>query len=146
MSKLFNTDIWLINLIIKMLECLLSLLIINYLAHHHIFMRLNWILHKEARIYKGIVVILTTAAKRTNQSHWPTVILRARSCTAAVPIFSRGKCVGVAENSVAWRHRAGVDRRSVVRDRSQLLNWFFDPHNVTNAWPRLPLREYGKPM
>lgn len=60
------------------------------------------------------------------------------ACSAvAVLIFSRGKCVGVAENSVAWRHQAGVDRRSVVRDRSQLLNWFFDPHNVTNAWPRL---------
>lgn len=65
------------------------------------------------------------------------VILPARSCTAAVLIFSHGKCVGVAKNSVAWRHQAGVDRRSVVRDRSQLLNWFFDPHNVTNAWPRL---------
>jgi len=46
----------------------------------------------------------------------------------SVPIFSRGECVGVARNSVAWRHRAGVDKRSVVRDRSQLLNWFFDLH------------------
>jgi hypothetical protein len=56
-------------------------------------------------------------------------ISRARSYNRrSVPIFSRGECVGVARNSVAWRHRAGVDRRSVVCDCSQLLNWFFDPH------------------
>lgn len=89
-------------------------------------------------IRRIVVIIVTTAAERTNQSHWPNVILRALGRAPPQSLF-----LAVANASalprIASRDVIGPASTGGLSYAIVLSCWTgsLTHINVTNAWPRL---------
>lgn len=111
------------------------MIINNYLHSHSCVWIGLQVKEQNRRAMTVVVVIVSTAAKRAGRFYWPVVILRAW-CTAAVFIFSRGKCVGVAPR-IASRDVTGPASTSGLSYAIVPSCWTGSLTHITSRMPDL---------